>query len=69
MLMDEDVNVCCPFFDIAECEDTEEHCHLYCQTNGDLMKSSRIHEFCVSDDNWENCPYYKAYPIQIPFTD
>lgn len=65
---EEYINVCCPFLDIADCEDTDEHSHLYCTTNGDFMNLGMAHQYCVSED-WEKCPHFMAYPIQIPFTD
>ncbi len=61
------INVCCPFLDVADCEDSTEHCHLFCGTNGDFMDKDMVTKYCI--DDWTKCGHFKAYPMTIPFVE
>lgn len=60
--MEEDVNYCCPFLNIVECAETDEHCHLCCATETMLTDSTitneRVKIWCLG--NFEECKFYKA---------
>jgi hypothetical protein len=53
-----EINVCCPFFDLMDCGDTDEHRHIACRAKGGLINNSETVFKCISDYNWQNCEVF-----------
>ena len=57
------INVCCPYFNITPCHDTEEHKHLTCDPksglNDPILSNERAKDFCLSQpERFTLCPYF-----------
>jgi len=60
--MIEKVDVCCGFFYVMNCIDTEEHKHLGCEVKNELDENPIIDNqyaitYCISE-NFKECLYY-----------
>lgn len=55
-----DENVCCPFLEVIDCTDTDEHKHLFCGSHyviGDVvLDNERVKIFCLA--KFKDCVYY-----------
>ena len=53
-------NVCCPHLEVVGCADTDEHRHLYCDSQFTIKQlvhdNDWVKEFCVGD--FKNCKYF-----------
>jgi len=53
-------NVCCPYLQVIDCEDTEEHKHLMCDPyytiNHILIDNDWVKVFCICE--FDKCKYY-----------
>lgn len=58
------VNCCCPFLNIAECYDTNEHCHPICEVLETAVPNDTVVTMCVSDHKWQNCVHFGVEVIQ-----
>lgn len=54
-------NVCCPLLRIVDCSDTDEHAHLFCDTQYTIkeiiVSNDWVKEFCLGE--FAKC---KCYP-------
>lgn len=60
-----EINICCPFLLIANCADTDEHRHLFCEVAQEIQENSlisneRICSICVGEKYGE-CDYFKRF--------
>ena len=55
-----DENVCCPFLRVVDCRDTDEHAHLYCDSQYIIkeivVSNDYVKEFCLGV--FTECKYY-----------
>jgi len=58
-VMKQDINVCCPYFHVIPCGDTNEHKHLGCCAKGDMISNSETIFKCISDHNWNACEFFQ----------
>jgi len=61
LMADDNTNVCCPFLQIVECGDTDEHKHLLCPMRTTckgqkLMPNSTVKRLCLED--YKTCNHY-----------
>lgn len=57
MINNEDTNVCCPYFVVIGCVDTDKHCHIACRGSTDDTPaiSNKIAKItCLG--KFEDCP-------------
>jgi hypothetical protein len=54
-----EINVCCPYFDVIPCGDTNEHGHLGCRAKGGMISNSETVYKCISNHNWIECEQFK----------
>lgn len=57
-------NCCCPFLNIQECYDTDEHCHPVCEVIESVIPNDKVTTVCVSDHKWEQCVHFTVEVIQ-----
>lgn len=59
--MFDEKNICCPFLAIVPCNETEEHCHLVCFSDGSpmILENEQVQKRCVSD-TFEDCHLFLA---------
>ena len=62
--MNNEINVCCPYFRTLPCADTKEHRHMACKLKEDLINNSDTTFKCISNYNWVNCEIYQLKPIK-----
>lgn len=52
-------NICCPFLTIIDCQDTDEHAHLFCDfyqsVNDGIIDNEYVIEYCLK--NFEECRF------------
>lgn len=47
-------NICCPNLKIADCTETNEHCHLVCGYSNTPLTNKTVKELCIGH-NFSNC--------------
>lgn len=53
------VNVCCPFLSIVDCQDCEEHNHPCCSLAEMPISNNHVRQFCLQDNEaWHLCVYF-----------
>jgi len=57
-------NCCCPFLNINECYDTDEHCHPICEVLDDIIPNEVVITQCVSDHKWLGCVHFAVEIVQ-----
>jgi hypothetical protein len=62
-LEEQDICVCCPYFDVLPCGDTDEHRHPVCQLGdklgGEVVDNASVAQYCVTDYCWRDCYRFK----------
>lgn len=62
--MKEDDNVCCRYFAVVECGDTDEHKHLGCVAGEDIFLVGNEHvRVCCLGGGFKGC---ESYPCAKP---
>jgi hypothetical protein len=57
------INICCPYFGVLPCHDTEEHKHITCDPKSGLddsiISNEQAKKYCLSErDEFIKCPYF-----------
>ena len=58
------INVCCPYFDVLPCNDTDEHQHITCDPKSGLdgnpiIDNDHAKEYCLSEpEQFMLCTYF-----------
>jgi len=57
-----EINICCNYLNIVDCDDTEEHAHLFCDALSGIDKQGILNNehvclVCVSNE-FSKCKFY-----------
>lgn len=54
-------NVCCPYFTVIDCADTEEHKHILCAASGTVISNETGKNYCIG--NFRGCVSFRMDDI------